>query len=200
MLSISKERVLRTSLDGTKEGQNNNQVGEMEMIDKQDLYAIQIDLFDNRGAETKHRSDVAVRGRIETNQTHGRWFEISGQMQNGRKPSQTRRHLAEERDYEILEELIKYREELQLENTKGWDFKPTISTFYPKGQKKLGNIPTFMAVVSRERGGDWKITINLGNWCGQYTLEDKGSKTHKVFFHNERFVFNNQVGREKYGF
>lgn len=171
------------------------------MLNKEDLYAIQIDLFDNRDSASSHRSDVAIRARIETNQTQGRWFEISGQLKDGRKPSQTRRNLEEERDFEIFKQLVEYREQLQLDCRDGWDFKPTISTFYPKGQKKMGNIPTFMALVSKQRNDEWEIAINLGNWCGRYTLEDKGSKTHKIYFHNERFVFNHtQSTREKYGF
>ena len=32
------------------------------MINTKDLYAIQIDLFDNRNADYKFRSDVAIRG------------------------------------------------------------------------------------------------------------------------------------------
>jgi hypothetical protein len=171
------------------------------MLNKEDLYAIQIDLFDNRDSAQTHRSDVAVRARIETNQTQGRWFEISGQMKDGRKPSQTRRNLAEEQEFKIFNELVQYREQLQLDCEDGWDFKPTISTFYPKGQKKMGNIPTFLALVHKENESDWEIAINLGNWCGKYTLEDKGSKTHRVFFANDRFVFNHkQSTREKYGF
>jgi hypothetical protein len=170
-----------------------------DMINTKDLYAIQIDLFDNRNADYKFRSDVAIRGRIETNKTEGKWYHITGQMVDGRKPSQTRRYLQEQQDYDIFNTLVEYRENLQLNSKNGWDFKPVITTFYPKGQKSLGHLPTFFALVYKQNTKPWHILMNIGEWCKEYQLEDKGSITHKIYYANERFVCSNKSAREKYG-
>ena len=74
-----------------------------------------------------------------------------------------------------------------------------ITMFYPKGQKGLGHLPTFFALVYKENTRPWYILMNIGEWCKEYQLEDKGSITHRIYYANERFVCSNKSAREKYG-
>lgn len=172
------------------------------MIKSEEIYAIQMDLFDNRNKnESNTKSPVMLRLRIETNNTNGDWFQATANMLPDRKPSQTRRTITSHMDSEIFETLVLHREMLQVDNTVGWDYKPVISTFHEKGTRKSGSIPTFFCMVYKERGKDWKVIINLGEFCKEYTLEEKQSQTHEIYFADERFVYQDlKKVRERYGF
>lgn len=172
------------------------------MIKKEEIHAIQIDLFDNRDQEESlRRSDLAIRLRIETPNTDGAWFEASGQITTGRKPSQTRRVITEELDKEVFEYMVQLREQMQIENTLGWDFKPVITSFYPKGQKKAGKIPTFYAMVYKRPNKPWGMHIQLGEYAEHFKMEEKNSKTHKIYYIAERYVYRDiENQRKRYGF
>lgn len=172
------------------------------MIKTEELFAIQLDLFDNRNRnESNTKSPVMLRLRIETNNTAGDWFHATASMAPDRKPSQTRRTITNKLDQDIFDTLVSHRESLQVSNQKGWDFKPVISTFHQRGSRKAGSIPTFFAMLYRQVDEDWRVIINVGEFCKEYKLEDKQSDTHDIFFAHERFVYQDikQV-RQRYGF
>lgn len=172
------------------------------MLKTDEIHAIQIDLFDNRNQhEDDRRSDLAIRLRIETPNTDGSWFHATGQITEGRKPSQTRRTITDQLDKECFDQFVELREELQIKNTKGWDFKPVITSFYPRGEKRAGRIPTFYAMVWKKPNEGWQIFVQLGEFAERYKLEDKDSKTHKIYYIAERYVYRDQEDlRKKYGF
>jgi hypothetical protein len=172
------------------------------MLKREEIHAIQVDLFDNRDQdESLRRSDLAIRLRLETPNTDGSWFEASGQITTGRKPSQTRRVITEELDKEAFEYMVELREQLQIENTIGWDFKPVITNFYPKGQKKAGKIPTFYAMVYKRPNKPWGMYIQLGEYSEHFKMEEKDSKTHKIYYIAERYVYRDtEQARKRYGF
>ena len=172
------------------------------MIREDEIHAIQMDLFDNRRKNTSNtKSPVMLRLRIETPKTNGDWFHATANMLPDRKPSQTRRTITNEMDAEIFNTLVAHREDLQVRNVKGWDYKPVISTFHEKGSRKSGSIPTFFAMAYKVKGDDWQVIINVGQFCKQYQLEDKQSETHDIYFASERFVYQDlEKVRARYGF
>lgn len=171
------------------------------MINEEEIHAVQLDLFDNRNTNNEHRSDLVLRLRFETPNTDGQWYHATGQLTEGRKPSQTRRGIADKLDLEIFEHFVGLREELQIANTIGWDFKPVITSFYPKGEKKSGRIPTFYAIALKKQDRPWEVILQLGHFAKHYKLEDKDSQTHKIYYVSERYVYKDiQNARQRYGF
>ena len=171
------------------------------MLKKEEIHAIQLDLFDNRNMDGHKRSDLAIRLRFETPNTAGQWYHATGQIAEGRKPSQTRRYIEDTLDMEVFKEVVDFREELYVRNTIGWDFKPVITSFYPKGEKKSGKIPTFYAVVYKKKDLPWEVLVKLGEYSDHFRLEDKGSQTHKIYYIAERYVYNDAENiRQRYGF
>ena len=172
------------------------------MLKKEEIHAIQVDLFDNRNQdESSKRSDLAIRLRIETPNTDGTWYHATGQIAEGRKPSQTRRVITDQLDKEIFEGFVELREELQIKHTGNWEFKPVITSFYPRGEKKAGRIPTFYAIVWKKSNKPWEMTIQLGEFVETYKLDDKESKTHKIYWMSERYVYQDiKDVRARFGF
>lgn len=172
------------------------------MINEEEIHAVQLDLFDNRNTANDYiKSDLVLRLRFETPKTDGQWYHATGQLTEGRKPSQTRRSIQDAMDMEIFEEFVDLREQLYMNNVDGWDFKPVITSFYPKGEKKAGRIPTFYACVFKNKNQPWEVYIRLGNFIKHYKLEDKDSRTHKIYYIAERYVYNDVKNvRHRYGF
>lgn len=163
----------------------------MDIIRKENMFAIQVDLFDNR--HTK-KDSLGLAVRIETDKTEGKWFHLAAQLANKRKPSQTKRYLKTNFDSELFETFKSNREELATSNTSGWDFHPVITTFYEKNNKSAGNLPSIMGLVWKETGDDWQLLMNVGYYREVISLQPKLNNTgHQIFYGFERYQYNDNI-------
>lgn len=163
----------------------------MDVLRKEHLFAIQVDLFDNRPAKNK---SLAFAVRIETDKTQGKWFHLAAQISEKRAPSQTKRYLKTNFDVELFNNLVNYREELAFTNKSGWDFSPVISTFYEKNNKAGGNLPSIMALVWKETGENWQLLMNIGYYRELLTLEPKiNNFNKKIFYAFERYQYYDEI-------
>ena len=163
----------------------------MDILRKENMFAIQVDLFDNRDP-TKDSLGLLVR--IETDQTSGNWFHLATQLTAKRKPSQTKRYLKTNFDNDLFNTFKSQREDLQLTNKVGWDFTPVITTFYEKNNKAKANLPSLMGLVWKDKGDDWHLLMNVGYYQEVLKLEPKQNNFQKkIYYAFERYQYNDEI-------
>jgi hypothetical protein len=163
----------------------------MDIIRKENMFAIQVDLFDNRH---NGKDGLGLAVRIETDKTDGAWFHLSSQMSSKRKPSQTKRYVKTSFDMELFNYMKDMREQLSLTNKTGWDFTPVITTFYEKNHKAAGILPSIMGLVWKETGDDWRIIMNIGHYRENLLLEPKENQfKKKIYYAFERYQYNDKI-------
>jgi hypothetical protein len=167
----------------------------MDILRNEDMYAIQIDLFDNRPVKDK---SLAFAVRIETDKTAGKWFHMGAQISAKRAPSQTKRYLKTNFDVALFNNFKGLREDLSLSNENGFDFTPVIATFYEKNNKAGGILPSVMGLVWKEREQPWQVLMNVGYYQKAFILEPKSNAYNKkIYYAFERNKYNDDISFRK---
>lgn len=163
------------------------------ILRKEDMYAIQVDLFDNRGTGHKGKG-LGLMLRIETDKTEGKWFHIAAQIAEKRKPSQVKRYIKNSFDQELFDYYKDAREQLALAAADGWEFSPVITTFYEKNNKQLGNLPGMMGMVWKAPEKPWTLDITIGLFNERLRLESKENNFNKkIYYAFERYKYNDNI-------
>lgn len=157
------------------------------LLTEEEVFAWQIDVFDNEANRKRNNqkrkqraTDFTIQLRIETANTNG-WLHLQSQITTRRKPSQTKRSIKTKVDLDMFNQLVAIREEVALEAKQGFDIQPVISSFYKKGCKFEGMIPSFYCIFMKVRNQNHRIFLALGNWCEWIPLELKNSETHTIY-------------------